>query len=327
MMAIIGMFFQDGLTGSAWGDWALYTDSPLRAFESELGVQGPIGFWDPLGFTKGGDAASFRRRRFVELKHGRQAMLACIGYIVPEYYRWDAFLSPSQNLKFADVPSGLAALSKVPGSGWAQMIAFAGSVELFQYVDEPDRAPGDFRNAGALGIPNGFVTITDPEILQLRAQELKHGRVAMAAILGWFHVAAGYMVTQLPMGGMWQLVFTILCVEWAVTYVCKPNEKRPWDIFGWSDVVADEEFPDWKKAQLQELNNGRLAMLGIVGLVVQDAMFGDYAAGIGQACFGAEMCKNFDKDAFEFWPVLPSAPYNWPALYPHVNVVDAWLPK
>merc|ERR1712039_1126772 len=38
MMAIIGMFFQDGLTGSAWGDWALYTDSPLRAFENELGV-------------------------------------------------------------------------------------------------------------------------------------------------------------------------------------------------------------------------------------------------------------------------------------------------
>lgn len=33
------MFFQDGLTGSAWGDWANYTDSPLRAFENELGVQ------------------------------------------------------------------------------------------------------------------------------------------------------------------------------------------------------------------------------------------------------------------------------------------------
>jgi len=30
MVAIIGMFFQDGLTGSAWGDWSLYTDSPLR---------------------------------------------------------------------------------------------------------------------------------------------------------------------------------------------------------------------------------------------------------------------------------------------------------
>ena len=27
---------QDGLTGSAWGDWANYTDSPLRAFEGTL---------------------------------------------------------------------------------------------------------------------------------------------------------------------------------------------------------------------------------------------------------------------------------------------------
>ena len=38
-MAIIGMFYQDGLTGSAWGDWALYTDSPLRAFENETGSE------------------------------------------------------------------------------------------------------------------------------------------------------------------------------------------------------------------------------------------------------------------------------------------------
>ena len=51
MMAIIGMFFQDGLTGSAWGDWANYTESPLRAFENELGVQPPLGFWDPAGLS------------------------------------------------------------------------------------------------------------------------------------------------------------------------------------------------------------------------------------------------------------------------------------
>merc|ERR1711874_326499 len=68
MMAIIGMFFQDGLTGSAWGDWANYTDSPLRAFESELGAQAPLGFWDPVGFTKDGDVSSFKRRRSVEIK-------------------------------------------------------------------------------------------------------------------------------------------------------------------------------------------------------------------------------------------------------------------
>merc|ERR1712187_788083 len=56
MVAIIGMFFQDGLTGSAWGDWANYVDSPLRAFESETGVQAPVGFWDPLGLSADGSA-------------------------------------------------------------------------------------------------------------------------------------------------------------------------------------------------------------------------------------------------------------------------------
>merc|ERR1719311_1710159 len=100
MMAIIGMFYQDGLTGSARGDWSLYTDSPLRAFENELGVQAPAGFWDPVGFTASGDVAAFRRRRSVELKHGRICMAACIGYIVPEYTRLPGMLSPSQDISF-----------------------------------------------------------------------------------------------------------------------------------------------------------------------------------------------------------------------------------
>jgi hypothetical protein len=84
MMAIIGMFFQDGLTGSAWGDWALYTASPLRAFENELGVQAPVGFWDPAGFTADGSVENFARRRQTEIKHGRISMLATMGYITPE---------------------------------------------------------------------------------------------------------------------------------------------------------------------------------------------------------------------------------------------------
>ena len=36
MVAIIGMLFQDGLTGSNWGDWALYTASPLRFADPSL---------------------------------------------------------------------------------------------------------------------------------------------------------------------------------------------------------------------------------------------------------------------------------------------------
>ena len=115
MMAIIGMFFQDGLTGSAHGDWATYVDSPLRAFENELGAQAPFGYFDPLGLSKDGDTATFMRRRSTELKHGRVAMLATMGYMTPEITgKFPGYLSFSQDLKFSDIPNGLAAVSKVP---------------------------------------------------------------------------------------------------------------------------------------------------------------------------------------------------------------------
>merc|ERR1719311_569726 len=171
MFAIIGMFFQDGLTGSAWGDWALFEASPLRSgikspgwnplpdfdvppngFEGNVGDQPPLGFWDPLGYTADGDFNKFQRRREVEIKHGRVSMLACIGYIVPEYFRWPGMLSPSEGISFTDVPNGLGALAKVPVAGWAQIFAFAGSVELGLF--KPTGEPGNYGQGflGALGI-------------------------------------------------------------------------------------------------------------------------------------------------------------------------------
>ena len=60
-----------------------YTASPLRAFENELGVQAPVGFWDPAGFTADGSVEDFKRRRATEIKHGRISMLATMGYITP----------------------------------------------------------------------------------------------------------------------------------------------------------------------------------------------------------------------------------------------------
>merc|ERR1711983_243135 len=126
MMAIIGMFFQDGLTGSAWGDWANYTDSPLRAFESELGVQAPVGFFDPLDLCADGNVEEFKRRREVEIKHGRISMLATMGYITPEITgKLPGYLDPrSPSVAFEDIPNGLGAISKVPVLGWVQIIAY-----------------------------------------------------------------------------------------------------------------------------------------------------------------------------------------------------------
>lgn len=52
------------------------------AFESELGAQEPLGFFDPLGLVADGDQAKFDRLRYVEIKHGRISMLAVAGYLV-----------------------------------------------------------------------------------------------------------------------------------------------------------------------------------------------------------------------------------------------------
>ena len=192
LQAIIGMFFQDGLTGSAWGDWSLYTTSPLRAGREpriarnffggdstsyasfdpakELGVAGSYRILGPAWLERGqgwgnlqapsccGDQARphcqglgflmfFDKSIDGMLKRGKhesmewsraktiissrwrapvsmcfrfqscradlpEAMYATIGYIVPEYYKFPGYLSPSLGLKFADVPNGLAALSQ-----------------------------------------------------------------------------------------------------------------------------------------------------------------------------------------------------------------------
>merc|ERR1712066_732702 len=187
MMAIIGCFFQDGLTGSPWGDWDLYTASPLRAFENELGVQPPAGFWDPVGFTKDGDAEAFKCRRAVELKHGRVSMLATMGYITPEITgKFPGYLSPSAGLKFEDIPNGLAAVSKIPALGWVQMIAYAGYCELSgpptraaNTADYSDITPGDY----------GFKVLTSDDPVELTKKlnaEIANGRLAMMAIMGMF---------------------------------------------------------------------------------------------------------------------------------------------
>merc|ERR1712014_17851 len=170
MVAIIGLFFQDGLTGSAWGDWANYTASPLRALESELGVQAPVGFWDPAGFTADGSTENFARRRQTELKHGRVSMLATMGYITPDITgKLPGYLSPSAGLKFADIPNGLGAISKVPTLGWAQIAAWGAYCELSQ-----DQSPGTAASQGDFGFK--VLTSSDPAEKQKKlAAELANG--------------------------------------------------------------------------------------------------------------------------------------------------------
>ena len=146
-------------------------------------MQAPVGFWDPAGFTKDGNAENFARRRQTELKHGRIAMLAAMGYITPEFSKWPGYLSPTLGIKFADVPNGLAAISKVPIAGWTQILCWMAYCETSQ-----DQSAG---TPGAAGDFGWYVlTSDDPEIKKKKlAAELANGRLAMMAIIGMFFQA------------------------------------------------------------------------------------------------------------------------------------------
>ena len=57
------------------------TSTALSAdFEGDIGATLPLGFWDPLGLVADGDQEKFDRLRLVEVKHGRIAMLAVVGF-------------------------------------------------------------------------------------------------------------------------------------------------------------------------------------------------------------------------------------------------------
>ena len=54
--------------------------------KSMPGVSSPLGFFDPLGFTEDASESKVLFYREVELKHGRVAMLASLGFLVGEQF-------------------------------------------------------------------------------------------------------------------------------------------------------------------------------------------------------------------------------------------------
>ena len=108
-------------------------------------------------------------------------MAATLGMLVQETSRFEGYLAPSQNLKFSDVPNGLAALDVVPLAGWAQMAVLIGAHELLVKQRE-GKKPGDF------GTGYFAFAMDDQSAKQLRALnvEISNGRLAMLGILGMF---------------------------------------------------------------------------------------------------------------------------------------------
>ena len=167
------------------------TSTSLSAFEGEdtLGVQPPLGFFDPLGLLDDADQERFDRLRYVEVKHGRVCMLAFLGQLVT---RAGIHLPGSIDKagdSFDSFPNGIAAIlgpDAMPLGGTWQIVGFVGFLELGIMMDsangaEPGEFPGDFRN-GSLDF--GWDKFSEDQKLFKRGIELNNGRAAMLGILG-----------------------------------------------------------------------------------------------------------------------------------------------
>ena len=153
------------------------------AFDSEIGAT-DFGdrtvCWDPLNFVNNGDQARFDRLRSVEIKHGRVAMLATLGYA--STYGNEYRFPGCENF-----PGGHAAVIGDSAINTIDLIlpilAVCGALELGVFKQKDGSFPGDL-SAGAAPVGFGPYARDEADMIDLRTKELLNGRAAQMGILG-----------------------------------------------------------------------------------------------------------------------------------------------
>merc|ERR1719199_1768356 len=77
--------------------------APAMGLDTMVGVSEETGgkVWDPLGLAENADDENLNLLRAAELKHGRVAMLACVGWIwTATGTHFSGMLSPSTGISF-----------------------------------------------------------------------------------------------------------------------------------------------------------------------------------------------------------------------------------
>jgi len=156
----------------------------LEKAKNMAGVTGPLDFFDPLGFCTECTEGKLCFYREVELKHGRVAMLASLGFIVGEQFH-PLF---GGNI---DVPSYLAFQQTPLQTFWPAVVAAIAIPEVFSVFSfnsplggEPWSVRAD-RESGDLGFdPLGLKPEDAKELKEMQTKELNNGRLAMIGAAG-----------------------------------------------------------------------------------------------------------------------------------------------
>ena len=157
---------------------------PVSFAKSLPGVTAPLGFFDPVGFCTDASEGKIKFYREVELKHGRVAMLASLGFLVGEQFH-PLF---GGNI---DVPSYIAFQETPLQTFWPAVIVLLSIVEVFSvfsfnapFGGEPWSVRSDYES-GDLGFdPIGLKPSDAVEYKEMATKEINNGRLAMIAIAG-----------------------------------------------------------------------------------------------------------------------------------------------
>jgi len=140
--------------------------------EGMVGDCAPLGFFDPLGFSKGASQETLNKYREAELKHGRVAMAACFGMISADA----TSLFPRVFSKFSSNP--YVAATECPKLGWLQILTFIMFIEVLGVLNtrRPDYEPGNFLGTSQWEMGDTWKSY--------QLKELNNGRLAMFGAIG-----------------------------------------------------------------------------------------------------------------------------------------------
>mmetsp|Transcript_32431 Transcript_32431/g.75026 ORF Transcript_32431/g.75026 Transcript_32431/m.75026 type:complete len:209 (-) Transcript_32431:255-881(-) len=162
----------------------------MNSVQDMPGIQAPIGFFDPVGYSTTVSPEAMLWFRAAELKHSRVAMLAFVGWCV-NGAGWHFPGQLSSSVKFEDL-AGLAprdAWEACPEEGKLQIIGFIGVLETVTELIKPH-----YTKAGKSASPpmikprKGYFNpaiLEGAELLAAQNKELSNGRLAMIGMMGF----------------------------------------------------------------------------------------------------------------------------------------------
>jgi hypothetical protein len=171
--------------------WAADASKPCYGLP---GAISPLGFFDPLGFTKDSNEDEVKRLREAEIMHGRVSMMAVVGYLIGEN-------TPTIAFGFEHPTIANDQLAVVPVLILAPFFLAINLAEAFRankgWVEPSPETLFTLRKGyypGDLGFdPLGLKPTGASDFAEMQSKELSNGRLAMLA-------AAGFCVQELING-------------------------------------------------------------------------------------------------------------------------------